>query len=49
MKIKIFNVIRTKLHNNTSVWSFPAFAQAREKMFEEAAKEIGLDKSAFSI
>lgn len=49
MNIKIFNVVRIQLNNDTSVWSFPTFVQAREKMFEEAAKEIGVDKSAFSI
>ncbi len=49
MNIKIFNVIRTQLNNNTSLWSFPTFLQAKEKMFKKAAKEIGVNESAFSI
>lgn len=48
MKLRIFNLIRTKLHNDTSVWSFPTFAQAREKMFEEVASEIKIDKDALA-
>jgi len=44
MKIKIFNLIRTQLHSDTSVWSFPTFAQAREKMFEEVVSEFKIDK-----
>lgn len=44
MKIKIFNLIRTQLHNDTSVWSFPTFALASEKMFAEVASEIKIDK-----
>lgn len=49
MKIKIFNVIRTQLHNDTSVWSFPTFEQAQNKMFAEAAKEIGIEASMLNI
>lgn len=48
MKIEIFNVIRTQLHNDTSVWSFPTFAQAREKMCEEVASEIKIDKDVLA-
>lgn len=43
MKINIFNLIRTQLYDDTSVWSFPTFAQAREKMEEECKREYGLD------
>lgn len=49
MKIKIFNLIRTQLHNDTSVWSFPTFEQAQNKMFAEAAKEIGIEASMLNI
>lgn len=49
MKIKIFNLIRTQLHNDTSVWSFPTFAQAQDKMFEEASKEMDIEKSMLNI
>jgi len=44
MKIKIFNVIRTQLHNDTLVWSFPTFTQAQEVMFAEVASEIKIKK-----
>lgn len=44
MKIRIFNLIRTQLHNDTIVWSFPTFAQAQDKMFEEVVSEIKIDK-----
>lgn len=44
MKIKIFNVIRTQLYNDTLVWSFPTFTQAQEVMFAEVASEIKIDK-----
>ena len=49
MKIKIFNLIRTQLHNDTSVWSFPTFAQAQDKMLEEASKEMDIEKSMLNI
>lgn len=49
MNIKIFNLIRTQLHNDTKIWSFPTFAQASEKMFAEVASEIKIDKLKLSI
>ena len=49
MKIKIFNVVRTQLHNETLVWSFPSFSQAQEVMFAEVASEIKIDKLKLSI
>ena len=44
MNIKIFNVVRTQLYNDTNIWSFPTFAQAKEVMLAEAASEIKIDK-----
>ena len=44
MKIKIFNVVRTQLHNETLIWSFPSFSQAKEVMLAEVASEIKIDK-----
>lgn len=44
MKINVFNLVRTQLHNNTSVWSFPTFAQAQDKMLEEVEREFKIDK-----
>lgn len=49
MKIKIFNLVKTQLHNETLIWSFPSFVQAQIKMFEEAAKEMGIDMSMLNI
>lgn len=44
MKIKIFNVVRTQLYNDTNIWSFPTFAQAKEAMLSEVASEIKIGK-----
>ena len=44
MKIKIFNVVRTQLYNDTNIWSFPTFAQAKEVMLAEVANEFKIDK-----
>lgn len=49
MKIKIFNVVRTQLHDETLVWSFPSFSQAQEVMFAEVASEIKIDKLKLTI
>ena len=43
MKIKIFNLVRVELNNQTMAWSFPTFSQAREKMAEECKREFGVD------
>lgn len=44
MKINVFNLVRTALHQDTKIWSFTNFEQAREKMFEEVEREIKIDK-----
>lgn len=48
MNIKIFNVVRTQLYNETLIWSFPSFSQAKEVMLAEVASEIKIDKDALA-
>ena len=48
MKIKIFNVVRTQLYNETLIWSFSSFSQAKEVMLAEVASEIKIDREALA-